>query len=79
MEWQNYIHSDPNVLVGKPVVRGTRLAVEFLLQLKANGWKEEDILENYPSLTKESLQAVFAYAADSLAEEAFYSLRPNAL
>lgn len=78
MEWQNYIHSDPNVLVGKPVVRGTRLAVEFLLQLKANGWKEEDILENYPSLSKESLQAVFAYAADSLAKETFYSLRPNA-
>lgn len=78
MEWQLYIHSDPSILVGKPVVKGTRLAVDFLMQLKANGWKEDDILANYPSLTPEALRAVFAYAAECIAGETFYSLHPNA-
>ena len=61
IEWGNFIHSDPNVLLGKPVVKGTRLAVEFILGLYAEGWTEDQILENYPTLTKESLLAVFAY------------------
>jgi len=64
MNWQNYIHSDPNILVGQPVVRGTRLAVDFLLSLYGAGWTETQILDNYPTLTREALQAVHAYAAD---------------
>ena len=60
MSWQDYIHSDPEVLLGKPVVKGTRLAIEFLLGLLAAGWTQEQILENYPSLTPEALRAVFA-------------------
>ena len=59
MSWQDYIHSDPKVLLGKPVVKGTRLAIEFLLGLLAAGWTQEQILENYPSLTPEALRAVF--------------------
>lgn len=74
MDWQQYIHSDPSILVGKPVVKGTRLAVEFLLQLYAAGWTEAQILESYPTLTPESLRAVHAYAAESIQEETFYSL-----
>ncbi|MGJ3244493.1 MAG: DUF433 domain-containing protein [Elainellaceae cyanobacterium] len=64
MTWQNHIHSDPNILLGKPVVKGTRLSVEFLLGLFAAGWNEDQILENYPTLTPESLRAVFAFAAE---------------
>ena len=60
MNWRYYIHSDPEILVGKPVVKGTRLSVDFLLNLFANGWTQEQILENYPTLTPEALQAVFA-------------------
>ena len=56
MDWQSYIHNDPKILVGKPVVRGTRLAVEFLLGLYAAGWSEAQILENYPTLTPEALR-----------------------
>ncbi len=59
VKWGNFIHSDPSVLFGKPVVKGTRLAVEFILGLYAEGWTEDQILENYPNLTKESLLAVF--------------------
>jgi uncharacterized protein (DUF433 family) len=68
MEWRGKIISDKEVLAGKPVVKGTRLSVEFLLGLFANGWKEEEVLENYPSLKKEDIQAVFAFAQDGLKE-----------
>ena len=54
MNWHQHIHSDPEVLLGKPVVKGTRLAVEFILQLLAAGWTEQQILENYPTLTPEA-------------------------
>jgi len=60
MDWRKYIHSDAEVLLGKPVVKGTRLSVEFLLGLFAVGWTEKQVLENYPTLTPQSLQAVFA-------------------
>ena len=66
MDWRDYIHSDPKIAVGKPVVKGTRLAVEFLLDLYAAGWTEAQILENYPHLTPEALCAVHASAAGSV-------------
>jgi uncharacterized protein (DUF433 family) len=66
MDWRKHIRSDQNVLVGKPVVKGTRLSVEFLLSLFAAGWTEKQVLDNYPTLTPQSLRAVFAFAtADS--------------
>ena len=61
MNWKDHIHSDPKILVGKPVVKGTRLSVVFILGLFSNGWTEQQVLESYPQLTKESLQAIFAY------------------
>jgi uncharacterized protein (DUF433 family) len=75
MSWQDYIHSDPEVLLGKPVVKGTRLAIEFLLELLAAGWTQEQILENYPSLTPEALRAVFAFTAEAMQEESLYTAR----
>ena len=68
MDWRGKIISDKNVLAGKPTVRGTRLSVEFLLGLFANGWQEEDVLKNYPTLKKEDILAVFAFAQDGLKE-----------
>jgi uncharacterized protein (DUF433 family) len=75
MDWQDFIHSDPQVLTGKPVVRGTRLSVDFLLGLFAAGWSHEQVLESYPTLTREALQAVFAFAAEAMQEESFYAVR----
>ncbi|MHB1336729.1 MAG: DUF433 domain-containing protein [Candidatus Humimicrobiaceae bacterium] len=74
MDWREFIHSDPEVLVGKPVVKGTRLSVEFILGLFAGGWTEQQVLENYPTLTAESLQAVFAFATDCMREESLYAI-----
>ncbi len=72
VNWRTYIHTDPNILRGKPVVRGTRLSVEFLLGLFSAGWSEQQVLENYPTLSAEALQAVFAFAAESIREESLY-------
>ncbi|MBM4066447.1 MAG: DUF433 domain-containing protein [Planctomycetes bacterium] len=74
MNWREHIHSDPEILLGKPVVKGTRLSVEFILGLFASGWTEQQVLENYPTLTRKSLQAVFAFAADCMKEESLYAI-----
>ncbi len=78
MDWQRYIHSDQGILVGKPLVKGTRLSVEFILSLFANGWTQHQVLENYPTLTVEALCAVFAFAADCMREEVFYTIPQKA-
>ena len=58
LKWQDHIVVDPEILNGKPSVKGTRLAVEFIVNLLATGWTEDEILQNYPRLTKDDLQAV---------------------
>lgn len=58
MNWQDRIVSDKNILIGKPTIKGTRISVEFVLERLANGWAEQTLLESYPHLTKEDLQAV---------------------
>ena len=78
MTWQDYITTNPEVLAGKPVVRGTRLAVDFLLGLFAAGWSLEQVLENYPQLTPEAVRAVFAYAAEVTHDEALHLIRRGA-
>ena len=63
---------DPQVLAGKPVVRGTRLSVEFVVGLLAEGWSEQDILDNCPGLQGDDIRACLAYARDRLASERVY-------
>jgi uncharacterized protein (DUF433 family) len=72
--WRAYIHADPAIMVGKPVIRGTRLTVEFVLRLFAAGWTRAEIFENYPNLTEDAIRAVFAFAAESMLEESMYPL-----
>ena len=60
---------DPRVLGGKPVIRGTRIPVYFILELLANGWSVDDILREYPHLTREDVLAAIRYAAKVLREE----------
>jgi uncharacterized protein (DUF433 family) len=61
-----------DVLGGKPVIRGTRLTVEFVIGLLADGWSEADILTNYPGVVHEDIMACLAYARDMLASERVY-------
>lgn len=60
---------DPNVLARKPVIRGTRLSVEFVIGLMADGWSETDIVENYPRIVHDDIIACLAYARDAVSSE----------
>jgi len=73
-DYRQYITSDPNVLFGKPAIRGTRIAVEHILDELAGGTSIEEILEEYPRLTREAIYAALAFAADTLRAEVVYPL-----
>ncbi len=66
MNWQDRITVDPKILVGKPIIKGTRLAVEFIVDLLAQGWPESEVLRNYPGVTHEDVAACLKYAASIL-------------
>jgi uncharacterized protein (DUF433 family) len=72
--WQERIVTDPKVLVGKPVIKGTRLAVEFVLELLAERWSHEQIRKSYPQLSEEDIWAVLQYAAETIKQERVYPL-----
>ena len=73
MDWRVYIETNDNILLGKPVIKGTRISVEHIINLLASGWTEQQILENYPRLSKENLQAVFAYIQDIIKDGLIYN------
>ena len=70
-DWKSRITIDPEILAGKPIIKGTRIPVELILDLLANGWTTEEILENYPQLKKEDIIAALKYAAQVLKERAW--------
>lgn len=72
MDWQNHIIVDPKILVSKPVIKGTRLAVEFIVDLLAQGWPESEILRNYPGITHDDITACLKYATSILKAEKIY-------
>jgi len=74
MKWQDHIVSDKQVLLGKPTIKGTRISVELILELFESGWSEKQILESYPSLTEESLRALFAYLKDCMQQELYFPI-----
>lgn len=74
MDWRDRIEVNADVLVGKPVVRGTRIAVELILELLAAGESESELLSDYPRLTREDLLACLAYASHLAHEFRAYPL-----
>ncbi len=74
MTWQQHIISDENILLGKPTIKGTRISVELILELFANGWTEKQLLEAYPSLSSNSIKAVFIYLKDCLQHELYFPI-----
>ena len=79
LHWEDRIEVNPNVLLGKPVVKGTRLSVELVIDSLAQGWSDEEILGNYPQLSSEDIHACLAYAGNRLRSEKVYPLhnRPS--
>lgn len=73
------IKVDPEIMTGKPVIEGTRIPVEKIIQLMAHGMKTEEILEEYPRLEEEDITAALRYAADTLEEESVYKTQGDNL
>lgn len=74
MTTERMITSDLKVMLGKPVIKGTRITVELILNKLASGETVEQILESYPHLTREGVQAAIKFAADMLQSDAVYPL-----
>ena len=78
MDWRDYIITDRNVLLGKPIIKGTRISVEVILELLSNGWAEKAILESYPELSEVHLKAIFSYLKDCLSNDVHLPLPKSA-
>jgi uncharacterized protein (DUF433 family) len=74
MKYKDRIEINPEILVGKPIIKGTRISVEFILELLANGWDTEKILKNYPQLKKEDILAAIEYSLKILKEEKVFAI-----
>jgi uncharacterized protein (DUF433 family) len=72
MHWKDRIETNPDVLAGKPVVAGTRISVELIVELLAQDWSHEEILEQYPGLSCDDIQACLHYASERLQSERIY-------
>ncbi|MBI1770662.1 MAG: DUF433 domain-containing protein [Bacteroidetes bacterium] len=78
MNWKDHIVSDTEILLGKPTIKGTRISIELILDLLANGWTEKKIFESYPKLTENDLKAVFAYLKDCIENELYFPFPKSA-
>jgi len=78
MDWRERIVTNPDILVGKPSVKGTRLSVELILGWLAQGWTIEVLLENYPTLAREDVLAALAFAADMMRDERYIAIHQAA-
>jgi uncharacterized protein (DUF433 family) len=76
MNWQDFIVSDPEILLGKPTIKGTRLSVEYIVGRLADGWTEQMLFESHPRLTKDGLQAVFLYISEGLRDGLMFQFKP---
>lgn len=74
MSWEDRIELNPEVLVGKPVIKGTRISVELVVGFLADGWTEDEVLDNYPHITRDDILACLDYARDMLQEFRHYRL-----
>jgi len=74
MNWQEYIVSDNQVLLGKPCIKDTRISVELILELLSAGWTEKQILDSYTTISSESIRAVFGYLKDCIQQELYFPI-----
>ncbi len=78
VKWRERIVADPEVLAGKPAIRGTRISVELILDRLAAGWTVDGLIDAYPHLQREDVQAALAFAADLMGEERYIAARKTA-
>lgn len=78
-DWRERIVSDPEILVGKPTIKGTRISVELILGWLANGWSFDQILESYPHITRDDILAALAFAAEMMQDEEYIAIHKAAV
>jgi uncharacterized protein (DUF433 family) len=78
MDWRKFIESDPKIMMGKPVIKGTRITVELILEKIAGGESFEQVIEAHPRLTNEAIRAAIAFAAENLHADVIYPTSPAA-
>ena len=78
MDWREHIVTDPDTLDGKPTIKGTRLSVELILGWLGQGWTSEMLLESYPALSRETILAALAFAAEMMREERYIAIHQAA-
>ncbi|MCB0692664.1 MAG: DUF433 domain-containing protein [Lewinellaceae bacterium] len=76
IDWKDRIETNPGVLFGKPVVRGTRIPVDLILEKLSEGESMDDLMEAYPMLAKEDILAILAFASESIRNEVVHSIAP---
>lgn len=74
MTWRERIEIKPEVLTGKPVIKDTRIAVELVIELLAQGWEVNEVLQEYPALSRDDVRACLHYASETLRSERVYSV-----
>ncbi len=65
-KWKDHITTDGNQVLGKPIIKGTEISVESIMEKLASGWTEAQLLEKYPELSAADIKAVYAYAYDNI-------------
>jgi len=78
MNWRDHIVSDPDILLGKPTIKGTRLSVELIVGWLSQGWSFETLIDAYPHLTRDDILASLAFAAEMMREEQFVAVHKAA-
>ncbi len=74
MNWQEHVVSSPEIMMGKPVFRNTRIPVDLILDKLAHGETNNELLEAYPSITKEDIYAALSFASETIKNERVYSV-----
>jgi uncharacterized protein (DUF433 family) len=74
MNWQEYISLNPQVMTGKPVIKGTRITVELILERLGTGWTTEQLLKSYPHISEDSVRACLLYAVNSVKNEIIHDI-----
>lgn len=74
MNWKDHIEVNPAVLVGKPIIKGTRISVELILGSMANGWTMEDVLAAYPHIKREDVLAALTFVLELFKEDTFVAI-----
>ena len=74
MDWRDRITVNPDILVGKPIIKGTRISVELLMDRLADGWSMEVILEAYPHIKREDVLAAIAFVTEIFKEEDYIAV-----